>query len=384
MRSYRWTKKNIEEYVIKKYRDKQSNPIDIQLIIENNKFIEQPFQLSTKINNKDVFIAKSKEYEIILSLCKDELEKVFNVRVSNRNTSIANLKTILQDRLSKKAYKLDIKGFYENINCVELSNIIKNNPYLDFKTKSYIVSFLSWCTQGLPRGLSISAILSEIFLQKFDTDLLLRDEVLFFVRYVDDMVIITTETQNTSNFMGKLSDILPNTLEFNQDKKAEILLDENNESEFDFLGYKFQIRNCWNNKNNDFKKEFRKVRLGIADKKVKKIKTRLVKSFLDYKRNTDFPLLNKRILFLTKNYIIQKNGRKVKSGIYYNYSLIDDAESLLILDDLDKFLRLQINLSTLNREDKFKLYRARFKTGFEKKQIVSFSLFDLKQIKRYW
>ncbi|MFP3416485.1 hypothetical protein SB773_34170, partial [Bacillus sp. SIMBA_074] len=73
------------------------------------------------------------------------------------------------------------------------------------------------------------------------------------------------------------------------------------------------------------------VKISIADKKVKKIKTRITRSFLDFIKNKDFNLLDKRIKFLTGNYGIRKNndGSVLKAGIFYNYTHLDNEEILI-------------------------------------------------------
>ena len=62
----------------------------------------------------------------------------------------------------------------------------------------------------------------------------------------------------------------------------------------------------------------------IADKKIKKIKNRIIRSLTQFVKTGDFALLENRLKFLTGNYSIKKREKTndLKAGIYYNYSLI--------------------------------------------------------------
>ena len=102
------------------------------------------------------------------------LNKVFKIRRSSRNDIIAQLKCVLSDELPKIIIKTDIKDFYETIQHNKMLPVIDSNPLLSIVSKRYIHKILSQYTSittkaiGLPRGIGVSACLSEIYMQKLD------------------------------------------------------------------------------------------------------------------------------------------------------------------------------------------------------------------------
>lgn len=161
----------------------------------------------------------------------------------------------------------------------------------------------------------------------------------------------------------------------------------------DFLGYKFIITN-FGAKTKSSTKIKKQVNISISKKKIQKIKTRIVKSFLDYLKNSDYQLLKYRIKFLTGNYIIRKHKvfGSLKAGLYYNYKLIDPGDS--VLDELTTFYRkllcsnqtscgMKIN-SKISGPQKNQLYKYNFKEAFNKRILYKMKSFPAKKVKSCW
>ena len=152
------------------------------------------------------------------------------------------------------------------------------------------------------------------------------------------------------------------------------------------MGYKFHLSDSENKREN-------KLKISIADKKTKKIKSRIVKSYVDFLRTNDFELLKKRVRFLTGNYGISKSndGSVLKAGIYYNYPHINDLE---ILKELNQFhkkivysrngnLGVKLNaILTSNQRDILKKHC--FVAGFRNKTYNSFTYVEMSKIIQSW
>jgi len=124
-------------------------------------------------------------------------------------------------------------------------------------------------------------------------------------------------------------------------------------------------------------------------------------SFVDYFIDKDFRLLDQRIKFLTSNYYIRQENKyanerevkKLKSGIYYNYKLMD-IDSLGQLTNLDIFLQKSIFSKQgkfgkkvsrlLNQNQKNILKKHSFEIGFKKRITHNFKEDDLAQITKCW
>lgn len=147
--------------------------------------------------------------------------------------------------------------------------------------------------------------------------------------------------------------------------------------DLEFLGYRF-------------KKIGKNIQVEISQKKINKIKTRIIKSFLSYIKTKNFYILKSRIIFLTTNYYIYKHeDRALKGGLYYNYNLIDNENSL---NELDGFLAKLIfskkgsigikNDLTMAQKNELKKYTFTF--GFKNKVLKKFTPFEIGKIKRCW
>jgi hypothetical protein len=160
----------------------------------------------------------------------------------------------------------------------------------------------------------------------------------------------------------------------------------------EYLGYQFVIRDPVNGV--DKISNFRPVKVEIADKKVSKIKSRIVRAFRSFAAYPDFDLLRDRVTFLTSNFRIfdKRNGKQRSAGIYYSYPQItEDATSLA---ELDAYLRHAIFTkkdralsgvsALLDGKMKRSLLRHSFSTGHQEKSYVYFSTSRISDIQKCW
>ena len=83
--------------------------------------------------------------------------------------------------------KSDIKSFYESIDVDKIISKLKNDFILSYHSINLIDDLLeksaNWDVTGLPRGLNISATLSEIAMRKFDKDVRNFDSIYYYGRF---------------------------------------------------------------------------------------------------------------------------------------------------------------------------------------------------------
>jgi len=239
-------------------------------------------------------------------------------------------------------------------------------------------------------------------MQDFDQKMRWSNDIFYYSRYVDDIIIVSSSREKIADFLNGLCACLPTGLELNSDKKdiveASVRVEKNAKYlfQFDYLGYKFLVKNPTNGSANKTRTGnlFRKVHIDIAEKKIKKIKTRIVRSFLSYSKINDWKLLRDRVVFLTQNFCIYnpKAGGKKIAGIYYNYPLVsDDAPSL---KELDRFLRnavlakngriFSITNTMLSTCQKRQLLKRSFLKGHRNRSFIHFSATRISQIQSCW
>lgn len=260
---------------------------------------------------------------------------------------------------------------------------------------------------GLPRGLSISATLSELALQGVDKKIREKEGVFLYERFVDDIIIITDTDIPAKTSRQILDEQLPTGLRIhktgsektyfgNISKPSDSKKGKN--KTFNYLGYNYTSTEK-NHQSDEFLKiRRRKVNIDISPKKTQKIKKRIIKSFTSYiASNTttpkDYDLLIMRLKFLSGNYYLRNlsSANDVKSGIYYNYRLINQEKQL---EQLDRFLKSLLfyqgtNLSkriqsAIPIDKRREIAHFSFKEGYRQKRFHKFSYLDLLRIKRAW
>lgn len=331
--------RDIDDYeqVIKKIYDNISTP-NFQINI-----------YKTQLYDKPLYIADNIESKIIMRYIDKLIKRVYKVKQANRDRIIKQLISILYSTNEFYIIKLDISSFYESINSNRIIKHLKDDGIISYQNISYIENIIkNTCQNGLPRGVAFSSSLSEIYLRKFDNFLKQHLKISYFARYVDDIIIISSE-----NIIGEIKSYLKRNLnlEINGIKK-KIIPVRNNEHltcDFDFLGYKFYL-DTFATKND----KKRNVKIAIADSKIKKIQNRIVKSCLIYLINGRFDDLYDRMKLILSNYQLKSNENGIlMTGIYYNYKEITDKSALLEINRF-KYLLIHGN-SRLSKKLKAKL-----------------------------
>jgi hypothetical protein len=359
------------------------------------------FEFSLK-QVSEYFLTKDLPNKLILRKLNDNIKRIYKDEQANRRIIISQVKTLLSETCPFWVIKTDIKNFYESIDRERLISKFHDDSMLSYQSmfimKRIFENPILVGKSGIPRGMNISATMSELYMRKFDRWVRSYDSVYYYARFVDDIIIFSNSLKDSLSLIENLNpqlNILAEGLSINE-KKTELFdgktlenLDIKNgkkirlKHKLDYLGYSFMIENG--------RTKNRKLIVSIAEKKIKKIKTRIIKAFLDFSKNKNFDLLEKRVQFLTGNYSIRKSeeGNSLRAGIYYNYLQVT-SHSVFI--ELNQLLRKSIYSKSpnfgakigLSNVQKSKLSKYCFLAGFEKKVFFEFSYFEMQQIIKCW
>ncbi|MGL5373627.1 MAG: antiviral reverse transcriptase Drt3a [Aeromonas veronii] len=390
------------------------DPIQKKLFIEHVVTLsEDPFSHQnifnvSQLGRNNIYSLSNFKCDVITRKINRNLSKVVKIKKTNRNNIISNIKNIISEGVPYRVYRLDIKSFYESFQHEEIVNHFNTYNELAPKTKKLLKDFINAFERengrGLPRGLTISATISEIMMRQFDLQVSQCSDVFYYSRYVDDIILITNSKENSYGFLSQLEENLPVGLSFNRKKtniieylekvnpyKTNSTSPNLNNRKFEYLGYSFSVSEP--PKVNKIKEVFRDVVVDIADTKVKKIKTRIIKSLIDYTKNHNFNLLESRLRLLTSNFSVpDRNREKTRlAGIYYNYHAIDSSKSIA-LNTLDVFLKKSVlsshgnifHLCSFTKKQRASLLRFHFKNGFDKKIFMHVSASELNKIQECW
>lgn len=375
--------------------------LENQLISVCNDISNELFTFEIK-KTGSFFLTDSLINKLILRKLNDNIKRIYKDEQANRKIIISQIKVLLQETCPYWIIKTDIKSFYESIDRDHLIEKFKFDSILSYYSiyllnKLFSNDIISSST-GLPRGMNISATLSEIYMRKFDKWVKSCAGVYYYARFVDDIFIFVNSQKEAQfvlqNLNSKLTS-LAGGLVLNETKTQlyngltlERLHIESCEKTkinypLEYLGYRFsKIKS----------KEGSTLTVSIAEKKIKKIKTRIALSFVDYTRNSNFSLLENRLKFLTGNHSIKKksDGSDLRSGIFFNYSQITDYAQLQGLNIyyrkilFSKKGNLGIQIDCLSNEQKRRLSKYCFITGFKKKIYYAFDYSQMSNIVKCW
>lgn len=396
--------------------EKDSKTIRAEVLqeVENNVDVEnynfQPLH-SFKIDKKWVYslprILKNNSNRLsvisddyVLRQINRNLQRIYKVKQADRFRIISNVQTLLSNSTPFHVCQLDIKLFYESINRQKILKDIKNSAMVSYQTKTLLEKFFSNPSikqrlpdKGLPRGINISATLAEYCLKKFDKKVSSMGSIYYYARFVDDIIIFSTE-EITDQAIEEIASHLPPGLEFNAAKEGIHDFSEDVDDCISYLGYEFKI----SRKKSKGNKSSIKINTRIAKKKMNKIKRKLLLAFLDYKTYQDLKLLKDRLLFLTANYPLKTRREKfsryegagsLHGGILYSYPLIDDFSCLSELDTFLWGLLFSKNMKkrmdkTLTDDQRIELKKFSFLQGYNRRIFRKFNQEHINRIVRCW
>jgi hypothetical protein len=350
---------------------KKNFRITLQKVVTKNG--KEAYKISN--DSASYFVIKQIQYNI---------KRLYKIQQGNRYNIICQLRSLMKDSFPKYIIRTDIKKFYESISRNSLLNKINKEHLLAMTSKKIIQQVLmsykdlSHNDIGIPRGIGISAYLSEIYMRDFDKKIRSHPEIIFYARYVDDMVIVFSPklNSNTTNFLSQImseAEKLDLTLNSNKTKTLDLRnLDLKNpqKDDLDYLGYRF----C----------KDKTIQMGTE--KIEKYKIKIERTFNAYikgcktKEKVARKILVKRLKFLTGNTKLINNKKHVLVGIYFSNSLITNTDCL---DHLDEYLSKKISNISCDRL-KERLTKMSFKEGFLQKRFTKFSTTELSKIVEVW
>ncbi|TDV49471.1 reverse transcriptase (RNA-dependent DNA polymerase) [Pseudomonas helmanticensis] len=351
---------------------------------------------------------------IISRLLARNIKAAYPATQSHRQFIVSNTISIMKECGAFNVFRYDIQNFYESIDRKLLLEYLIADGVCTWQTillirKLFLVLDI-YEVSGLPRGLAVSGALAELRLLTFDRSMRHNYDVFFYARFVDDILIVTSERCDQLSFDDLVTEALPDELCLHDGDKRSFLpvpaihqSKKRNESiqsyyTLSYLGYKIRISNN-STRDTVLGAHRRDVLVDISENKIQKLEDRLIKPFTNYissrKSPNDFRLLKNRLRAITGNYEIRDPGTKIniRTGIYYSYihKNTDDDCSLL---KLDRFLRglmfsgafplSQRIKRALTISQRKELIGYSFSLGYRDRRFHSFSYKSFEAIKKVW
>lgn len=277
------------------------------------------------------------------------LKACYNIEMASRGAILGCLKSIVNTKHPIFIIRTDIKGFFESIPQDRLLELIRRNTLLSSQSKRFVSQIIGEYEAkkdnvkvpagiGIPRGVGISSILSEIYVQQLDNQLRSRPEVIFYGRYVDDIIIILASLGVFNRIDDYYSNLKAVVGEYGltlHDKKANhkvqtITTNGLSYTDFEYLGYKLVI----SRQGREIKLTYR-----LGSKKCSLYEELIDSAFDCFQQCSQHNFMKARRDLLDRlNYItgnIKLNNSKggIKAGIYYSNYLLDDLKDLQELNE---------------------------------------------------
>jgi Reverse transcriptase (RNA-dependent DNA polymerase). len=256
------------------------------------------------------------------------LRRKYSLQTETREAVSRGLIQALADSSTMRILRRDIASFYESVPTSVVKEELLYRDVLPPRARRMLETFFEiHCVAdvGLPRGLGLSAILSEYVMKPVDAAIRLIPGVYRYHRFVDDIIVFSTpEGRNISRALAAALPA-PMCLSRSRSKCDDVVLprphgNDSSRISFDYLGYSYEATLAHS------PKKPRKIRVGIASAKINRLKSRLILTARQLLQDNDSRLFTDRIAYLTGNYRFVKRrpiastGRSVvKSGIFYNY-----------------------------------------------------------------
>ena len=322
-------------------------------------------------------------YDAVTIRCTDNIIRTAtNFTACSRDNEITQLWNMISSELDDCwIIRTDIHSFFENIPFLDIIHKLRDNLIICNSTYLHLLSIYNSVytdkVQGLPRGLPISSSLSDYSMHDFDKYVVRVPGVVYYSRYVDDIVIITHSAKET---LELIKSQLPYNMRinFNKTHMHSLGTDDN----IEYLGYSFPLK--------------KPITACISSRKLGKIKQRIVLTLRAFLRDHNYGLLLERLQFITGITELHMADREkiFAVGIRYQYRLCNEELILRQLGDLDTFLqrilrskRYSISRrirATLSQQQYSYLLRISFVSGFRKMITHSRSRNRIAEIKNAW
>ena len=326
------------------------------------------------------------------------LQKTFKVKQANRHLIMSSIKLLLKTRRPFYIIRTDVSSFFESIPQEQLKHIVMDNTLLSHKSKVFVNAILKEYEAeklklieaesdgmkkgcGVPRGIGISSLLSEIYMRDLDSSIKKRPEVIFYVRYVDDIFMLLAELpegRGLENYYGDLVEDFKKkglSLKPTTDAKCSLFnCFEHKEDTFEvsYLGYRLTIT-----------KKLKKGRMSVdvvysmTDNKKERITKRIDNAFKHFDATNNYDIHQARkdlvdsLKFITGNVRLHKSKSGVKTGLYYNSDLLDGNQDL---EDLNTYLHrktVSFHPKLFHSEDEKNTYLASLNSRIKKFDFVT-------------
>lgn len=328
------------------------------------------------------------EQLLALKVVEKNLKSAFDIRTTNRHEVVQATAALLNNKVPKTLFRGDVRSFFENVPHDKLLEVVRSNKRLSRITVGYVERFLGDTSmhmgeqKGLPRGISLSSILAEVYMKGIDDQLQAIDSVMYYARFVDDFILIRSDPKHSVN-RGELRRVVARCLsklglELNASKSRELsTADAASFRRFQLLGYSIRLEM----KNGE-------VEIDMSQARFAEFKRRIDLSFAKYHMHkagapeAAATALTGRLKILTGNRRRASNIGSTMHGVYYSSRALREPSRRMV--ELDRYL--ESHFATLPDRSIVadRMQSVSFVEGFRQRAFVRIRPTRVAQLTRIW
>lgn len=130
---------------------------------------------------------------LVLRKLHKNIRRIYAVQQADRNSIVKQMKLLLSENVEMRIVRLDVRHFYESIDRQRIIEKLIDDARLSYHSLMLLQSLFNdpaiVAGTGLPRGLGISAALSELYMKYFDLEFKKIEGVYYYARFVDDIIV---------------------------------------------------------------------------------------------------------------------------------------------------------------------------------------------------
>ncbi|WP_181134648.1 antiviral reverse transcriptase Drt3a [Rathayibacter sp. AY1E8] len=329
-------------------------------------------------SNADFFVAKQLEQNLI---------DAFKLTTTDRHLMVTQVAKLLSDRSPKTLLKADVTAFFDNVTHHSLLLLIDQNRLVSRTSYQFVRQLLTDYANftgrkmGLPRGVGLSSFLSEIYLQQVDDTVRKIKGVIYYSRYVDDIVVISSH-KSQSVAVEAVKPVLSKLLRtrgLSLNAKKTRSYSSNDRADYrilHLLGYEYRLR-------------LREglVELDISKRKFERYIARINAAFDRFERTApenvgSATALVTRVRMLTGNRRVSRSSGNTMMGISFsNRALVEPSARMALLD---QHLLSRARSTTVSAGLQSRLSELTFSDGFASVRFDRFSQRQLAEAGKVW
>lgn len=328
-----------------------------------------------------------------------DIKQAFNINIPGRRSQTRQFYGLLNDKMPIYVLKTDIISFFEEIDSKVIIELLNQNSKLSGLSVKYIRMLLEEFhrtfggEKGIPRGMGISSLLSEIILLQIDKEIRLLPNLISYFRYVDDMLLIfpPLEENEITKVKSTIQELVSTAglkmHEGNKLQEATFFGEDAAGSQVDFLGYSFKSSNG----NVDVRlttdrkqkylvriqrsfEAYGKYRSSLKRTKMDTVEKALADSFHSW-------LLVERLKFLSSNTRLSGAKNNALIGVYFSNPLLTNSAHLRFTIEA---IRKGMEGCSLDDKTIEAINKIDFAEGFQSKAFFKHSPRKLKMITKAW